>query len=92
MNNKIKITRGRPPVTISWPDVQFTAQDVVDTCTEKVSRVTIHSKLNAAVDTGDLVVVGKIKTKNGRPRVSYKKALDFKPEENVANQEVNTYF
>jgi hypothetical protein len=74
MKNKVKITqRGRPPVDIEWPDVVFTAQDVVDTQPERVSRVTIHSKLNKAVDQGQLKVVGKVKTKNGRPRVTYQK-------------------
>lgn len=58
---------------IQWPDVVFTAQDVVDTLPDRVSRVTVHSKLNQAVDQGDLKVVGKMKTKNGRPRVSYEK-------------------
>ena len=74
MNNEVKITRrGRPPVSVLWPDVVFTAQDVFDTCTERISRVTIHSKLNDAVDRGELRVVGKIKSANGRPRISYKK-------------------
>ena len=88
MNTKIKVTRGRPPVDIRWPDVEFTAQDVFNTCTKNVSRVTIHSKLNAAVDKGELLVVGKIKTKNGRPRISYKKAVS----ENTPNQEIQTYY
>jgi hypothetical protein len=74
MKNKVKITqRGRPPVDIEWPDIVFTAQDVVDTQPAKISRVTIHSKLNRAVDQGKLKVVGKVKTKNGRPRVTYQK-------------------
>ena len=61
---------------ITWPDVVFTAQDVVDTVPEKVSRVTIHSKLNKAVDMGDLTVVGAAKTKNGRPRIEYMKTCE----------------
>ncbi|MAF43685.1 MAG: hypothetical protein CMI54_05915 [Parcubacteria group bacterium] len=76
MQTKVEVSkRGRPPVEISWPDVVFTAQDVVDTLPKKVSRVTIHSKLNKAVDEGNLTVVGMAKTKNGRPRTKYKKAL-----------------
>jgi len=76
MDTKIEVSRrGRPPVEITWPDVVFTAQDIVDTSTEKVSRVTIHSKLNKAVDVGDLTVVGSAKTKNGRPRTEYKKTV-----------------
>jgi response regulator of citrate/malate metabolism len=82
MKNKVKISqRGRPPVNIQWPDVVFTAQDVVDTQPVRVSRVTIHSKLNLAVDQGDLKVVGKIKTKNGRPRVTYEKCEALLPTE-----------
>ena len=77
MDNKPKITqRGRPPVEIQWPDVVFTAQDVVDTQPERFSRVTIHSKLNKAVDEGKLKVVGKVKTKNGRPRITYQKPCE----------------
>ena len=59
---------------IVWPDIVFTAQDVVDTSTQKVSRVTIHSKLNKAVDEGSLTVVGFLKTTNGRPRITYQKS------------------
>jgi hypothetical protein len=82
MDNKLKITqRGRPPVEIKWPDVVFTAQDVVDTQPERVSRVTIHSKLNKAVDEGKLKVVGKIKTKNGRPRITYEKSCQEQQQE-----------
>ena len=66
--------RGRPPVDIDWPDIIFTAQDVVDTSVKKVSRVTIHSKLNKAVDENTLTVVGCMKTTNGRPRVTYQKS------------------
>ena len=65
--------RGRPPVNIQWPDVEFTAQDVVETLPNKVSRVTIHSKLNQAVDSGKIKVIGNEKPKNGRPRVKYVK-------------------
>jgi len=65
--------RGRPPVKIQWPDVEFTAQDVVETLPNKVSRVTIHSKLNQAVDAGKIKVIGNEKPKNGRPRVKYVK-------------------
>lgn len=80
MDTKIKVSRrGRPPVDIAWPDVVFTAQDIVDTSTEKVSRVTIHSKLNKAVDMGEITVVGSSKTKNGRPRVKYKKTEPVEP-------------
>ena len=74
MQAKVKIIkRGRPPVEISWPDVVFTAQDVVESTPIKVSRVTIHSKLNRAVDEGKLTIVGASKPKNGRPRVQYEK-------------------
>ena len=74
MTNIVKVSRrGRPPVNISWPDVVFTAQDIVDTTVSRVSRVTIHSKLNKAVDSGELDVVGMAKTSNGRPRVKYRK-------------------
>ena len=81
MKSNLKITRrGRPPVDIQWPDVVFTAQDIVDNLPAKVSRVTVHSKLNQAVDQGQLKVVGKMKTKNGRPRVSYEKCEE-KPDQ-----------
>ena len=77
MKNEEEVSlRGRPPVDIKWPDVVFTAQDVVDTQPIRVSRVTIHSRLNQAVDLGHLKVVGKVKTKNGRPRVTYEKCQE----------------
>jgi len=79
---QVKVSRrGRPAVDISWPDVVFTAQDIVDTSLNKVSRVTIHSKLNKAVDMGELEVVGVSKTSNGRPRVKYCKSAPAQEDE-----------
>tara|TARA_Y100000310_G_C20647218_1_gene797327 strand:+ start:778 stop:1080 length:303 start_codon:yes stop_codon:yes gene_type:complete len=71
MENSTRKKRGRPAVNIQWPDVEFTAQDVVETLPTKISRVTIHSKLNQAVDSGKIKVIGAQKSKNGRPRVRY---------------------
>ena len=85
-----KKRRGRPPVDISWPDVVFTAQDVVDTIPNRVSRVTIHSKINTAVDQGLLKVVGQVKSSNGRPRVKYTKVtLDSLGEQVRPHQSVD---
>lgn len=89
-NNDKYQQRGRPPVEIDWPDVVFTAQDVVDTFPKKVSRVTIHSKLNKAVDNGSLDVVGVTKSANGRPRVKYKKSINSNHQEGVVVSENDT--
>jgi len=63
--------RGRPRATISWPDGEFTAQEVFEKLAGQVSRVTVHNRLNSAVDSGQLRIVGKRKSSNGRPRVVY---------------------
>ena len=66
-----KKTRGRPRTKINWPEGQFTAQDIFEILAGQVSRVTVHNRLNSAVDSGQLLVVGKRKSVNGRPRVIY---------------------
>ncbi len=64
--------KGRPSVDIPWPKGSFTAQEVFDSVQSKLSRVSVHSKINKAVSEGKLQIEGKKKPKNGRPRVVYK--------------------
>ena len=65
--------RGRPNVNVSWPEAPFTAQEVHDSLDKRISRVSVHAKINRAVNAGELEVVGKVKPKTGRPSVVYQK-------------------
>ena len=65
--------RGRPSVDVSWPEVPFTAQEVHNSLDKRISRVSVHAKINRAVDTGELKIVGKVKPKTGRPSVVYRR-------------------
>ena len=65
--------RGRPSVNVSWPTAHFTAQEIHDSLDKKISRVSVHAKINRAVDQGELEVCGKVKPKTGRPSVVYRK-------------------
>lgn len=75
MNNitNIKKKRGRPPVSVSWPDGVFTVKDVVNSEQNKLSGVSVQLKINKAVKNGALKVVGQMKSPSGRPRVQYTK-------------------
>jgi len=64
---------GRKPVYLSWPDSEFTAQDVMKRENNKYSLVTVHSKLNKAVKNQEIVIHRVEKPKLGRPRKVYKK-------------------
>tara|TARA_B100000676_G_scaffold114691_1_gene114221 strand:+ start:44338 stop:44568 length:231 start_codon:yes stop_codon:yes gene_type:complete len=65
--------RGRPSVDVSWPEAPFTAQEIHDSLDKKISRVSVHAKINRAVDHGELEVCGRVKPKTGRPSVVYRK-------------------
>ena len=70
--------RGRPPVAVTWPDGEFTVKDVVKEVSSSpslpsLSGVSVQLKINKAVTAGVLQVVGKIRTGNGRPKISYKR-------------------
>ena len=68
-----KKKRGRPPVSVSWPAGLFTVKDVMNSGQHKLSGVSIQLKINKAVKSGVLKVVGRMKSPSGRPRVQYTK-------------------
>ncbi len=71
-DNQMKSKRGRKPVTVEWPVEEFTASQVADQMKGKLSRVSVHSKINNAVKDGHVRVVRKTEGKMGRPCFIYK--------------------
>ena len=71
MNEKRK--RGKTPQVIEWPDGVFTADMVHQNVASALSRVSVHTKINNAVDSGTLERVGTVKLQLGRPKVQYQK-------------------
>ena len=71
--DSLKSKRGRPSVRVEWPEVPFTAQEIYDSLDKKISRVSVHAKINRALDQGTLEICGKVKPKTGRPSVVYRK-------------------
>ncbi len=67
-----KTTR-RERVKIDWPEAEFSAEEVYQSFKHKISRVSIHSKINKAVSEGGLSIVGKSQSQTGRPRTLYLK-------------------
>lgn len=63
--------RGRPETPVVWPEGEFTAEQAFVKNQNKVSRVSIHNKINQAVSLGDLVKTKKNKAKIGRPSFLY---------------------
>jgi len=68
-----KLRRGRPGFDLTWPEGSFTAQEIHDVLGGKLSRVSVHAKINKALENGELTLVGKVKPKTGRPRIVYRK-------------------
>jgi len=73
MSNKATKER-KQRVVIDWPENKFSAEEVYEACKERISRVSVHSKINKAVSNGELEVVGKSQPRTGRPRTIYKKS------------------
>lgn len=73
MNQNINTKRGRKPVAMSWPDKEFTAKEMADLMKGSLSRVSIHARLNKAVESGEVKIVRQ-KTGMGRPQNVYKKS------------------
>ena len=65
--------KGKPIFMINWPDSEFTAEEVYKAMESKLSRVSVHSKINRAVTSGEIEPVGEVKPKTGRPKVVYKR-------------------
>ena len=74
MNNQTKVKWGRKPVSVTWPESEFTASDVAKQMQGKLSRVSVHSKLNNAVRNGEVTIVRKTEGNMGRPCFIYKKS------------------
>ena len=71
-NTDVKSKRGRKPVAVEWPVEEFTASQVAHQMTGKLSRVSVHSKINNAVRKGEVCIVRKTEGKMGRPCFIYK--------------------
>lgn len=65
--------RGRPSFEFPWPQAEFTAEQIYNSLENKLSRVSIHSKINKAISRGELTKVGTIKPRTGRPKSVYKR-------------------
>ena len=68
-----KPKRGRPAFVVRWPEAEFTAEEVHESLDKKLSRVSVHAKINKAVSKGELKAVAKIKPRTGRPKTVYKR-------------------
>jgi predicted transcriptional regulator len=66
-----KSKRGRPETSIEWPEGEFTAEQVFKMNIDKVSRVSVHNKINRGVKLGTLVRVKRASNKIGRPSWLY---------------------
>ena len=66
-----KTKRGRPETQIQWPEGEFTAEQVFKMNSDKVSRVSVHNKINRNVRDGVLAKTKKASNKIGRPSWLY---------------------
>ena len=71
MNTDTGKKRGKTPQLIDWPEGVFTAEQVHNTVANAMSRVSVHTKINRAVESGELRSVGKSRPSLGRPKVQY---------------------
>jgi hypothetical protein len=65
--------KGRKPVMFDWPESDFTAEDIQKSLGNKLSRVSIHTKINNGLKKGELKLVKKVKPSLGRPCSVYSK-------------------
>ena len=72
----LKPKRGRPEFVVQWPEAEFTAEEIHESLDRKLSRVSVHAKINKAVLRGELKTVGKIKPRTGRPKTVYKRTSE----------------
>lgn len=96
MNAINKLKRGRPSVTIQWPDkATFTVKDVLALTSGAVSGVTIRTKINEDIAAGILTKVGKSASTRGRPSETFRKvsshsvALNPPPATEAAPDQLN---
>jgi hypothetical protein len=68
--------RGRPPITIQWPEINFTVKDVMNMMGGKFCNVTVQLKINEGLDDGTLTKAGKSEPRTGRPSNIYRKISD----------------
>jgi|TARA_B100000959_G_C14690181_1_gene504347 hypothetical protein len=66
--------KGRKPVMFDWPDSDFTAEDIQKSLSGKLSRVSIHTKINNGLKAGEITLVKKVKPALGRPCSVYTRA------------------
>ena len=59
--------RGRKPISVNWPNGEFTAKEFLQLNENKMSRASAHSKINQAVDYGQVTLVRKVNPDIGRP-------------------------
>jgi len=59
--------RGRKPILVDWPNGEFTAKEFLQLNQNKMSRASAHSKINQAVDYGQVTLVRKVNPDIGRP-------------------------
>ena len=51
--------KGRKPVMFDWPESDFTAEDIQKSLGNKLSRVSIHTKINNGLKKGELLFAVK---------------------------------
>ena len=71
--------RGRPKTPVVWPEGEFTAEQAFTENGTKVSRVSIHNKINEALALGSLTKLKKVKAKIGRPSFLYASVKEDTP-------------
>jgi|LULG01.1.fsa_nt_gb hypothetical protein len=65
--------RGRPKMSVNWPDNDFTF-DSLTSMNSSLSSSSLRKKMRVELVKGGLVKTGTLKTSFGRPKSVYKKA------------------
>ena len=73
MTNETENESGTQKKRRGRPSFEFPAEQIYNSLENKLSRVSIHSKINKAVSRGELAKVGTIKPRTGRPKSVYKR-------------------
>tara|TARA_R100000008_G_C3583547_1_gene170390 strand:- start:2014 stop:2319 length:306 start_codon:yes stop_codon:yes gene_type:complete len=76
-NKTIAKKRGRPSIDVEWPNVEFTARDVLaelkKSTGKEITPTAIRVKMRKAVKDGVIFRTGKKADSVGRPLYTYRK-------------------
>ena len=81
------IKKGRPRVSVNWPQAKFTFKNLLDTQKGRLCASSLRNKIKSAAQNGELKVVDKVKNVTGRPELVYEVPVQQSCQSNLLEEE-----